>query len=108
MKQHKTIERYYLNVKAALSKARWCQFFAFCGFAVLIMYAGMLNYIFLFESPFTIMHILFYCFGYILISGVGYLMFNEYKLLSNYIKQLKQECNEYELKLKGLEENVSE
>lgn len=92
-------KRCYLNVKAALSKARWCQFFAFCGFAVLIMYAGMLSYIILFELPFTIMHILFNCFGYTLIGGVGCLMFNEYKLLSEHIKQLKQECKEYKLRL---------
>ena len=96
-------KRCYLNAKAALSKARWCQFFAFCCFAVLIMFAGMLSYIILYELPFTIMHILFNCFGFMLIGGVSYLFYNEYKLLSEYIKQLKQECKEYKLKLEELE-----
>ena len=66
-------ERCYLNAKTALTKARWLQFFAFCCFAVLIMFASMLSYIVLFELPFTIMHTLFNCFGYILIGGVGWL-----------------------------------
>lgn len=63
------------------------------------MFASMLSYILLYELPFTMMHILFNCFGYMLIGGVGYLLFKEYKLLSNYIKQLKQECKEYKSKL---------
>lgn len=98
------IERCYLNAKAALTKARWLQFFTFCCFAVLIMFASMLSYILLYELPFTIMHILFNCFGYMLIGGVGCLIFTEYKSLSNYIKQLKQECKEYKLKLKELKD----
>lgn len=99
------IKRCYLNAKADLTKARWLQFFAFCCFAVLIMFASMLSYIILYELPFTIMHILFNCFGYMLIGGVGYLWFSEYKLLNNYIKQLKQECKEYKLRLEELKED---
>ena len=55
--------------------------------------------------PDVIMHTLFNCFGYMLIGGVGGLLFIEYKSLSNYIKQLKQECKEYKLKLVELKEN---
>ena len=98
-------ERCYLNAKTALTKARWLQFFAFCCFAVLIIFASMLSYIILYELPFTIMHIIFNCFGYMLIGGVGGLLFIEYKSLSNYIKQLKQECREYKFKLVELKEN---
>lgn len=92
-------KRCYLNAKAALSKARYYQFFIFCCFTIVFMFAGMLSYIILFELPFTIMHTLCNCFGYMLIGGVGRLIFIEYKSLSNYIKQLKQECKEYKLKL---------
>lgn len=95
----------YLNAKTALNKARWLQFFIFCWFAILIMFASMLSYIVLYELPFTIMHTLFNCFGYMLIGGVGCLIFIEYKSLSNYIKQLKQECKEYKLKLVELKED---
>ena len=99
-------KRCYLNAKTALTKARWMQFFVFCWFAVLIMFASMLGYILLYELPFTIMYILFNFFGYMIIGGVGCLLFNEYKLLSNYIKQLKQKCKEYKLKLVELKENI--
>lgn len=99
-------KRCYLNAKTALTKARWLQFFTLCWFAVLIMFASMLSYIVLFELPFTIMHFLFNCFGYMLIGWIGGSLFNEHKLLSNYIKQLKQECKEYKLKLVELKENA--
>lgn len=98
-------KRCYLNAKAALTKARWLQFFTFCCFTILIMFAGMLSYIILYELSFTIMHILFNCFGYMLIGGVGCLLFIEYKSLSKYIEQLKQECKEYKLKLVKLKED---
>ena len=39
-----------------------------------------------------------------LIGGVGRLLFNEYKLIRNYIIQLKQECREYKFKLAELKE----
>ena len=94
-------ERCYLNAKAVLTKARWLQFFVFCCFAVLIMFASMLSYIVLYELPFTIIYTLFNCFGYVLIGGVGGLLFIEYKSLSNYIKQLKQECKEFKTKIKA-------
>ncbi len=97
-------KRCYLNAKAALIKARWLQFFIVCCFAVLIMFASMLSYIVLFELSFTIMHTLFNCFGYMLIGGVGRLLFNEYKLIRNYIIQIKQECEEYKFKLVELKE----
>ena len=38
------------------------------------------------------------------LTGVGCLILTEYKSLSNYIKQLKQECKEYKLKLKELKD----
>lgn len=88
----------YLNTKTALTKARWLQFFIFCWFAVLIIFAGMLSYIVLYELPFTIMHFLFNCFGYAFIGWVGCSLFDDYKSLINHIKQLKQECKEYKLK----------
>lgn len=94
-------ERCYLNVKAELTKARWWQFFIFCCFAGLIMFAGMLSYIVLCELPVTIMYTLFNCFGYVLIGGVSCLLFIEYKSLSIYIKQLKQECKEFKTKIKA-------
>ena len=97
-------KRCYLNAKAALIKARWLQFFTVCCFAVLIMFASMLSYIILYELPLTIMHTLFNCFGYMLIGGIGCLLFIECKSLSNYINQLKQECREYKFKLAELKE----
>lgn len=98
-------KRCYLNAKSTLSKARWLQFFVFCVFGVLVMYACMLWYMFLFEMPFTIFYIVFCCIGHMLIGGIVYLVFNEYQQLNQYIKSLKQECKEYEIKLKELEEN---
>ena len=97
-------KRCYLNAKAALIKARWLQFFTVCCFAVLIMFASMLSYIILYELPLTIMHTLFNCFGYMLIGGIGCLLFIKCKSLSNYINQLKQECREYKFKLAELKE----
>lgn len=92
-------KRCYLNAKSALTKARYYQFFIFCCFTIVFMFAGMLSYAILFELPFTIMHTLFNCFGYMIIGGVNCLLFKEYGLISNHIKQLKQECEEYKLRL---------
>ena len=41
----------------------------------------------------------------ILISGIAYLVSNEYQYLKQYIKSLKQEYKEYKLRLEELKED---